>query len=166
MHLKANLSSCGDLRAFLLSQIFFCTYPVCSSSRVPLPPSGLPSHLHLLPPTNARQTGRAKQPAGYCSAMWVLHLLDTLVCVFECIVSFQQSNCCCIEDSEIEKELNLQCGMLVSSLWRIPLRRAHDTIGTPNRRQRTSNYWGWLLCHFEKIAIEFSAKTKACVQRK
>lgn len=47
-----------------------CCNLVCSSSRVSLPASGLPPRLLLLPPANARQTGRARQPAGP-SAMWV-----------------------------------------------------------------------------------------------
>lgn len=42
----------------------FCSIPEHSSPRVSLPPSGHPPHLHLLPPADARQTGRAQQPAG------------------------------------------------------------------------------------------------------
>lgn len=53
------------------SPMLFCSCLVCSSSGVPVPPSGLPSHLHLLPPANARQTSRAEQPEGYFSAVWV-----------------------------------------------------------------------------------------------
>lgn len=52
------------------SNTHLCSSLVCSSSRVSLPPSGLPPRLHLLPPADARQTGRAQLPAGR-SAMWV-----------------------------------------------------------------------------------------------
>jgi len=54
------------------SKSLFCSCPVCSFSGVPLPPPGLPSHLHLLPPADARQTGRVQQRAGYRSTMWVV----------------------------------------------------------------------------------------------
>lgn len=46
------------------SNMPFCSIPGRSSPRVSLPPSGHPPHLHLLPPADARQTGRARQPAG------------------------------------------------------------------------------------------------------
>lgn len=53
------------------SHVPFCSVPERSSPRVLLPPSGHPPHLHLLPPADARQTGRAQQPAGR-PAMWVV----------------------------------------------------------------------------------------------
>lgn len=42
----------------------FCSSFVCSASGVPLPPPGLPPHLHLLPPADAGPAGRAQRPAG------------------------------------------------------------------------------------------------------
>lgn len=74
-----NMSGNSDIKFSILlfrsfhypSPMLFCSCLVCSSSGVPVPPSGLPSHLHLLPPANARQTSRAQQPEGYLSAVWV-----------------------------------------------------------------------------------------------
>lgn len=42
----------------------FCSSLVRSPPRLSLSPSGLTPHLHLLPPADARQTGRAQQSAG------------------------------------------------------------------------------------------------------
>lgn len=69
-----------------------CSRRVCSLSGVPLPPSGLPSHLHLLPPADAGQTGRAKRRAGRRSTMWVVvvvtpsaQLWCNVVAVIDCV---------------------------------------------------------------------------------
>lgn len=154
------------------SNTHLCSSLVCSSSRVSLPPSGLPPHLHLLPPADARQTGRAQQPAGR-SAMWVVaQPVDAAVvskvqvlyaAMSFCYLLFNLSNLLClyaVPNSTVPTSAVLLFMCCANTITHLRCRMCCVVAGMLCQRSFCHMYWGCQRIGCQGCLAPFSGKCR------